>query len=66
VRRSIALGLLAPTHARAVELADAGIDRADMARQLDLDPCAVEPLLRVARTKLAALEEREEPAAIDR
>ena len=56
MRRTRALSLLAPTHARIVRLADEGLDTGQLADRLSLDPSAVEPLLRVAREKLAALE----------
>lgn len=56
MRRSRALSLLAPTHARIVRLADEGLDTGQLADRLSLDPSAVEPLMRVARQKLAALE----------
>jgi hypothetical protein len=62
VRRSSALRLLAPVHARAIVLNEAGVESAELARRLDLDPSAVGPLLRIARTKLATLEGLEEPA----
>ena len=65
MRRSSALRLLAPVHARAIVLAEAGVQPAELARRLDLDPSAIGPLLRIARTKLAALEGVEE-AATDR
>jgi DNA-directed RNA polymerase specialized sigma24 family protein len=63
VQRSTALGLLSETHAQALELAEQGLDAEEVADQLHLDPSAVEPLLRVARAKLAALEALEEPPA---
>jgi DNA-directed RNA polymerase specialized sigma24 family protein len=56
MRRSRALSLLAPTHARIVRLADDGLDTGQLADRLSLDSSAVDPLLRVARQKLAALE----------
>jgi hypothetical protein len=56
MRRSTALSLLAPTHARIVRLADEGLDTGQLADRLSLEPSAVEPLMRVARQKLAALE----------
>lgn len=60
VQRSTALGLLVPMHAALVELADAGLEPADIAARLGLEPSAVGPALAVARAKLAALEAREE------
>ena len=56
MRRSAALGLLAPAHGRALELSAAGLDPAAIAAELAVDPTAVGPLLRVAEAKLAALE----------
>jgi hypothetical protein len=61
MRRSDAMALLAAAHARIVELADAGVDPSELAVQLDMEPSAVGPLLRVARSKLAALEAMDEP-----
>ena len=60
VDRSTALELLAPVHAALLELADAGVDRDDIAARLSLEPSAVGPALAVARAKLAALEARDE------
>jgi DNA-directed RNA polymerase specialized sigma24 family protein len=60
MRRSRALRLLAPAHARIVCLADEDLDTSQLADRLSLDPSAVEPLLRVARQKLAALEALDE------
>jgi hypothetical protein len=65
MRRSEAMALLAATHARIVELADGGVDAWELAMRLDMDPCAVGPLLRVARSKLAALEAMDEPGGTD-
>jgi len=65
MRRSDAMALLAAAHARIVELADAGVDASELAAQLAMDPCAVGPLLRVARSKLAALEAMDEPGATE-
>jgi hypothetical protein len=56
MRRSRALSLLAPTHARIVRLADEGLDTGQLADRLGLEPSAVGPLLCVARQKLAALK----------
>lgn len=58
MRRSRALELLDPTHARALRLAEAGVGIEDIAAQLTLDPSAVGPVLVIARAKLAALEAR--------
>jgi hypothetical protein len=71
MRRSRALSLLAPAHGRIIRLADQGLDAGQLAERLSLDPNVVEPLLRVARQKLAALEalddrsEVEQPRARD-
>ena len=65
MRRSQAMALLAAAHARIVELADAGLDAPELAVQLDMDPSAVGPLLRVARSKLAALEAMDEPGGTE-
>lgn len=64
MQRSKALGLLAPVHAELIELADAGMERDDIAEQLSLEPSAIGPALEVARAKLAALEAR--PCSGDR
>ena len=61
MERSSALRLLPLVHARALELSDEGVESAELARILDLEPSAIGPLLRIARTKLAALEALEEP-----
>jgi DNA-directed RNA polymerase specialized sigma24 family protein len=66
VRRSTALGLLSETHARALELTEQGLDTAEVADRLELDPSAVGPLLRVAKAKLVALEALDEPLAPSR
>jgi hypothetical protein len=60
MRRCDAMALLATAHARIVELSDAGVDPSELAVQLDMEPSAVGPLLRVARSKLAALEAMDE------
>jgi DNA-directed RNA polymerase specialized sigma24 family protein len=51
--------LLSPLHAEALELAAQGFESGEIGRLLDLDPRAVEPVLRIARAKLAALERLE-------
>ena len=56
MNRSSALRLLPTAHARVLVLADQGLKPIDLARRLRIDPSAVGPLLRVARTKLAALQ----------
>jgi DNA-directed RNA polymerase specialized sigma24 family protein len=61
MRRSTALGLLPAAHARALDLVEQGLDTEELADRLHLDPSAVDPLLRVARAKLAALEALDEP-----
>jgi DNA-directed RNA polymerase specialized sigma24 family protein len=48
--------LLSPLHAEALELAALGFESGEIGRLLDLDPRAVEPVLRIAEAKLAALE----------
>jgi len=63
VRRSTALQLLAPAHVEILTLSDEGLDSGELAERLGLDESAVDPLLRVARSKLAALEALDEPAA---
>jgi DNA-directed RNA polymerase specialized sigma24 family protein len=65
MRRSTALRLLPSAHARILELADAGFESAQLAPLLGVDPSAVGPLLRIARSKLAALEALDEPPATD-
>jgi DNA-directed RNA polymerase specialized sigma24 family protein len=52
--------MLAPMHARVIALADEGLDTRQLADRLRLDPSAVEPLLRVAREKLARIEALDE------
>jgi DNA-directed RNA polymerase specialized sigma24 family protein len=42
-------------------LSDQGLDATELARRLGLDESAIDPLLRVARSKLAALEALDEP-----
>ena len=61
MRRSTALRLLAPAHVQILTLSDEGLDAGELAERLGLDKSAVDPLLRVARSKLAALEALDEP-----
>jgi hypothetical protein len=61
MRRSKALRQLPPAHALVIRLADEGLDVAQLANRLHLDPSAVGPLLLVAKAKLAALEALDEP-----
>ena len=63
MRRSTALRLLSPTHARILALTEQGLDEAEVARHLGVDENVVGPLLRVARAKLATLEALEEPGS---
>ena len=56
MQRSRALLLLPALHAEALTLADQGHDDADLARLLGVEVSAVGPLLRIARSKLAAVE----------
>lgn len=63
MRRSTAFRLLDRTHARVLQLADGGMQNAEIAARLAVDPTAVGPLLQVARAKLAALEELDDPAS---
>jgi DNA-directed RNA polymerase specialized sigma24 family protein len=53
--RDAALAALAPTHAEALRLRDAGLTRAAIAERLTLEQDEVEPLLRVAEAKLDRL-----------
>ena len=62
MQRSSAMRLLAPAHAQILELADQGLETPDLAQQLGIDPSAVGPLLRIARSKLAALQALEDAA----
>lgn len=62
VQRSAALRLLSPTHAQILTLSERGLDREQIAAQLTLDPSAVEPVLQVARAKLAVLEQLDDNA----
>ena len=55
--RAAAIELLAPVHAQVLQLADAGLDGVEIAARLGIDDAAVDPLLQIARAKLAALEE---------
>ena len=61
VRRATALRLLAPAHVQVLTLSDQGLDAGELADRLGLDEQAIDPLLRVARSKLAALEALDEP-----
>lgn len=61
MRRSTAMGVLPVAHARILDLAEQDVDPLEMADRLGLDPSAVGPLLRVARSKLAALLALDEP-----
>jgi DNA-directed RNA polymerase specialized sigma24 family protein len=63
MRRSTALGLLPPAHARILDLVDQGVTGNELADRLGLDASAVAPLLSVARAKLRALELLDEPSA---
>ena len=56
MKRANALRLLPDVHARALKLEDAGLAPGELATMLGLEPSAVGPLLRIARSKLAALE----------
>jgi len=56
MERANALRLLPRVHARALALDDAGLEPDELATTLGLEPSAVGPLLRIARSKLAALE----------
>jgi DNA-directed RNA polymerase specialized sigma24 family protein len=55
------MGLLPIAHARILDLAEQDLDPLEMADRLGLDPSAVGSLLRVARSKLAALLALDEP-----
>lgn len=61
MRRSTAMRLLPVVHARILDLADQELDPIDLAGRLGIDPSAVGPLLRIARSKLAALLLLDEP-----
>jgi DNA-directed RNA polymerase specialized sigma24 family protein len=61
MRRSTAMGLLPVAHARVLDLAEQALDPLEMADRLGVVPSAVGPLLRVARSKLAALLALDEP-----
>ena len=61
VRRSTAMALLPALHARILDLAGRGLDPAELGEQLGVEPSGVEPLLRLARSKLAVLEAMDEP-----
>ena len=56
MRRSDALRRLAPGHAQILSLTDRGVDDAEIARRLAIDPSAIGPAREVAQAKLAALE----------
>lgn len=62
MERSHALRLIPMLHAEALELADQGLDESELARVLGIERRAVGPLLRIARSKLAAVEAIEVPA----
>lgn len=53
--------LLPVEHARALDLAEHDLDARELAERLGIDQSAVGPLLRVARSKLAALLALDEP-----
>lgn len=53
--------LLPIEHARVLDLAEHELDPVELADRLGIDPSAVGPLLRVARSKLAALLALDEP-----
>ena len=55
------MALLPGVHARILDLAGQGLDSEALADQLGVEPSGVEPLLRIARSKLAALEAMDEP-----
>ena len=55
------MGLLPVAHARILSLAEQDLDPLEMADRLGVEPSAVGPLLRVARSKLAALLALDEP-----
>jgi DNA-directed RNA polymerase specialized sigma24 family protein len=56
----LALARLPEVYAAALRLRDAGADEVDIARELGIEPEAVEPLVRVADAKLEALMEQED------
>lgn len=57
--------LLPPLHARVLELDGQGLGARAIAAQLDIEPESVASLLKVARAKLAGLEQRPEPVMPD-
>jgi hypothetical protein len=56
MERSHALRQIPMLHAEALELSEQGLDELELARVLGIDCSAVGPLLRIARSKLAAIE----------
>ena len=60
--QALALQRLPEVYAAALRLRDAGLDEDAIADELGMERAAVEPLLRVAEAKLAALVAEEEPA----
>jgi len=64
VDQALALQRLPEVYAAALRLRDAGLDEDAIADELGMERAAVEPLLRVAEAKLAALiaEAEDEPA----
>ncbi|HEY1369798.1 MAG TPA: sigma factor-like helix-turn-helix DNA-binding protein [Gaiellaceae bacterium] len=60
---ALALARLPEVYAAALRLRDAGADEQEIARELGMEPEAVEPLLRVAVAKLDALMEQEDARA---
>jgi orotate phosphoribosyltransferase-like protein len=61
MRRSAALTLLSPVHARVLELDEEGLGPRSIATELDVEPESVALLLTLAKAKLAALEGLPEP-----
>jgi orotate phosphoribosyltransferase-like protein len=61
MRRSTALGLISPLHARVLELEEQGFAAGAIATELEVEPESVASLLTVAKAKLAALEGLPEP-----
>ena len=58
-----ARGRLPATYAEALRLREHGESEEAIAAQLGIEPEAVEPLVRVAEAKLAALVDRDSPAS---